>query len=403
MTRRNTTFTARIAEPASFDSELVEPRLLCGSTSPRNRRSSGLSRREALGLLGASAGFGLASAWRGEAGLTAAPRQAAATRTLTFPSGAVIRTVLRDVAPGTLGMTATLFHEHLSFEWARVMPRPANGVIRPGPAQDVNLLTGELNAAAKDGVGCIVDAGTTDVGRDVDFLKQIAARTSVHIVACGGLYMQRTYPTEVGTKSEDQVADDFVRDAIANRYGAFGEIGETPDAAMSPEERKVFRAVGKAHIRTNLPIFTHNAYGTGPNVPRDAGLRQLDAFESVGVKPEHVAIGHSCCLDDPSADIIKQIAKRGAFVGFDRVTGGAVPDDKKVAMILAFLEAGYADRLLLSSDYNFTARSAARPGYGTTLTVFVPKLRQAGVKDETIRAITVDNPRRFLAFVPKNA
>jgi Phosphotriesterase family len=65
-------------------------------------------------------------------------------------------------------------------------------------------------------------------------------------------------------------------------------------------------------------------------VPKDAGLRQLDVFESVGVKPQRVAIGHTCCLDDPTADIIKQIAKRGAFVGFDRVTGGMVPDDKKV-------------------------------------------------------------------------
>jgi phosphotriesterase-related protein len=114
-----------------------------------------------------------------------------------------------------------------------------------------------------------------------------------------------------------------------------------------------------------------------------------------------VAIGHTCCLDDPTADVITQIAKRGAFVGFDRVTGGLVPDDKKVAMILKFLDAGHAERLLLSADYNFTARSAARPGYGTTLTTFAPKLRQAGVSAELIRSITVDNPRRFLAFVPK--
>jgi phosphotriesterase-related protein len=360
-----------------------------------------LTRREALGLLGAGAGFGLASAMRGDRRLAASPWQAAAGPPLTVPAGAVIRTVLKDVSPDALATTATLFHEHLSFEWARVSPRPANGVSRPGPAQDVNLLADEMNAAARDGVGCIVDAGTTDVGRNVDYLRQIAARTSVHIVACGGLYMQRTYPADVAAKSDDQVADDLVRDAVASRYGAFGEIGETPDAAMSPEERKVFRAVGKAHLRTNLPIFTHNAYGTGPNVPRDAGLRQLDALESVGARPEHIAIGHSCCLDDPSADIIKQIGKRGAFVGFDRVTGGSVPDDKKVAMILAFLEAGYADRLLLSSDYNFTAKSAARPGYATTLTVFLPKLRQAGVNDDTIRGITIDNPRRFLAFVPK--
>ena len=369
--------------------------MLRGDSHPRR-----LNRREAIGLLGAGAGLGLVSAWRGDSSATASPWADAVPAQVTFPRGATIRTVLKDVPPDTLGNTATLFHEHLSFEWARVSPPAAGREGRPGPAKDANPIVEQLNRAAKEGVGCLVDAGTTDVGRDVNFLKQIAAQTPVHIVACGGFYMQRTYPPDVLTKSEDQITDDLVREARSSRYGAFGEIGESPNAAMSPDERKVFRAVGKAHLRTNLPIFTHNAYGTGPNVPRDAGLRQLDALESAGVRPEHVAIGHSCCLDDPTADIVKQIAKRGAFVGFDRVTGGAVPDDKKVAMILAFLEAGYADRLLLSSDYNFTARSAARPGYGTTLTVFLPKLRQAGVKDETIRSITVDNPRRFLAFVP---
>lgn len=345
-----------------------------------------------IGLLGASTVLGVASRLA-----TAATRlqTAAATSGLNLPAGATIRTVLKDVPPASI-TKATLFHEHLSFEWARVAPQSN----RSGPAKDPAPVLEQVEAAAAEGVGCIVDAGTTDVGRDTDLLKQIASRTSVHIVACGGLYMERTYPADVGSKSEDQIADDLVRDARANRYGALGEIGETPNAAMSGIERKVFRAVGRAHLRSRLPIFTHNAYGTGPNVPRDAGLTQLDALESVGVSPERVAIGHSCCLDDPAADVIKQIAKRGAYVGFDRVTGGLVPDDKKVAMILAFLEAGYEDRLLLSADYNFTARSAARPGYAVTLTMFAPKLRQAGVTEGMLRRMTIDNPRRFLAFVP---
>jgi len=345
-----------------------------------------------LGLLGASTVLGAASrlATADTRLQTAAPASA-----LSLPAGATIRSVLRDVPPESI-TKATLFHEHLSFEWARVAPQSN----RSGPEKDPAPVLEQVEAAAAEGVGCIVDAGTTDVGRDTDLLKQIASRTSVHIVACGGLYMERTYPADVGSKSEEQIADDLVRDARANRYGAFGEIGETPNAAMSEIERKVFRAVGKAHLRSRLPIFTHNAYGTGPNVPRDAGLKQLDAFESVGVRPDRVAIGHSCCLDDPAADVIKQIAKRGAYVGFDRVSGGLVPDDKKVAMILAFLDAGYEDRLLLSADYNFTARSAARPGYAVTLTMFAPKLRQAGVTEGTLRRITIDNPRRFLAFVP---
>jgi len=338
-----------------------------------------MKRREAIGVMAAGA-TGLA--------FGAAP---------SFPGKSVIRTVLGDVAPDTLASKATLFHEHLSFEWARVTGRQD----RPGPAKDTGPIVDQLNEAAGQGVGCIVDAGTTDVGRDVAFLRQLASRTSIHIVSCGGMYMQRTYPRDIATRSEQQIAGELVREAIANGHGALGEIGESADAAMSADERKVFRAVGLAHRRTNLPVFTHNAYGTGPNVPQDAGLTQLSVLESAGVDPRRIAIGHSCCLDDPDAGVIKAIAKRGAYVGFDRVGGGLVPDDRKIAMLLRFLDAGYADRLLLSSDYNFTAKSAARPGYATTLTMFLPKLRAAGVTDETLHRILFDNSREFLAFVPR--
>jgi phosphotriesterase-related protein len=232
------------------------------------------------------------------------------------------------------------------------------------------------------------------MGVNYEHLKQISRQTGVHVVASGGYYVQSTYPAEISSMSDDQIAESLVGEATAGRYGAFGEIGQSPDAAdFTPDERKVFRAVGKAHLKTNLPIFTHNAYGTGPNVRREAALRQLDVFASVGVNPQRIAIGHTCCLDDPKAEIIKQLARRGAFVGFDRVTGGRVPDDQKVTMILAFLEAGYVDRLLLSSD--------TRKDYSKTTNVFVPKLRAAGLKEETIHTILVDNPRRFLAFVPK--
>src|SRR5438094_104420 len=91
------------------------------------------------------------------------------------------------------------------------------------------------------------------------------------------------------------VRGDIPPDALASGYGALGEIGETPNAAMSADERKVFRAVGRAQRQTNLPIFTHNAYGTGPNVPTDAGLTQLSVLESAGVNPNRVAVGHTCC------------------------------------------------------------------------------------------------------------
>jgi phosphotriesterase-related protein len=358
------------------------------------------SRREALNLLGLG-GVGLISTTAGSNALEAWQAGRAGARRVTFPRGAIIRTLLKDIAPETLTNGATLFHEHFSIALPPAAPpRPDAPPPRPNPTKDLKLMIEEAKAAMKDGVACIVDGGHADMGRDLEFLRQLTTQSGLPIVASGGYYMERVYPPELAMKSEDQIADELAREARANRFGAFGEIGENANAPMSELERKVFRAVGKAHTRTNLPIFTHNAYGTGPNVPADAGLRQLDAFESVGVKPQRVAIGHTCCLDDPKADIIKQIAKRGAFVGFDRVTGGLVPDDKKVTMILAFLEAGYADQLLICSDFTGN-RSAARPGYGNSVTVFAPKLRQAGVKEDVVHAITYDNPRRFLAFVPR--
>ena len=369
-----------------------------------DRGSKRLTRRDAVRLLGAGAGLGVISVLKG-ADLLAAPLQkgaASSASKVTFPKGAIIRTLLRDLPPETFQSGAILFHEHLSWRPPQFGPPPATQPPPPA-ASNVDYIIEEMKAARRDGVACIVDGGQRETGRDLEALRRIARETSMHIVASGGYYMQRVYPPDIAGKTDDQIADDLAYEATSNRYGAFGEIGQNPNAAdLTPDERKVFRAVGKAHVRTGIPIFTHNSYGTGPNVPPDMGLRQLDILESVGVKAENVVIGHACCLDDQTAEVIKQIAKRGAFVGFDRVTGGFVPDPKKVTTILAFLEAGYADNLLLCSDFT-GRRTPARPGYGNTLTVFVPLLRKAGVKEDVLHGIVYDNPRRFLAYVPTRA
>jgi phosphotriesterase-related protein len=239
------------------------------------------------------------------------------------------------------------------------------------------------------------------------------------LLNAGAYYTRQTYPPDFATRSEDEIGDGLVQASIAGRFGAFGEFGvANGEADLDPLEKKVFRAVGKAHLKTGLPIFTHNNYSTGPAVPADMGLRQLDQLEAVGVRPEHVAIGHVCCLDDPKAAVARELARRGAFVAFDRVTRQQqwVSDEHRIHMLLTFLEAGYVDRLLLSSDYIGRVNTAvgevsmypgplhARdggPGYARALLLFVPQMRKAGVKDADIRRITEDNPRRFLAFVPK--
>jgi phosphotriesterase-related protein len=385
-------------------------------------RLRGFTRREALELLGMSAAA------------AAIPRGASAQASI-FPKGAVIRTILKDYAPEELAGGATLFHEHMSlapdfmtrFGAATAATRAANGSPAgaraggagggggaaagvaagvaagggaaaggggagraggappsgPDPMRDADLMSEELGVAKHEGVACIVDAGHPDMGRDINFLRQISMKSGVPIVVGGGFYNQPFYPKEISTMSEEQIVQALIKQVETDTVGAFGEIGSWDE--ITADERKVFRAIGKAHVATNIPIFTH----TG--IPGKSALEQLDILEDAGVKPDRVVIGHLGNLVDANVYVHKTICRRGAFVGFDRQGGNG--DAQQVPMVMALIEAGFAEHLMFSAD--------ASRGYGKTLTVFVPKLKAAGASDEVLHRVLVDNPRRFLAFVPK--
>ena len=80
-----------------------------------------------------------------------------------------------------------------------------------------------------------------------------------------------------------------------------------------------------------------------------------------------------------------------------------MPDANRVIAAMALVEAGHADKLLLSSDF-YSRPSLKReggPGFAQTVTVFGRMLLDAGLPATTLRVILEDNPRRFLSFVPK--
>ena len=360
------------------------------------------SRRDALGLIGAAA--------------IAAPLAAKAAEP-AFPPGAVIRTILKDYAPSELAGGATLFHEHMSVrngfmtDWLRhaaetraanlppgTPPRPnGGGGGGLGPEADFTadeaLMTDEMATARREGIGCIVDAGHPDMGRDVAFLRRISQASGLPIVASAGFYTQPFYPKELSAWSEDQVFEEIMKQVRANPTGAFGEIGSWD--YITKDERKVFRAVGRAHKATNIPIFTH----TG--IPGKSALEQLDILEDAGVDPRRVVIGHLGNLVDANTEIQRAIIRRGAFIGIDRQGGAG--DAQVVPMVVSLIAQGYADHLMFASDFSSPRdlKKNGGGGYAKTLTVFVPKLKAAGAPEEALHRIMYDNPRRFLAFVPK--
>ncbi len=364
--------------------------------------TSAWSRREAIRLLGLG-GAGLAAACGDTPGTEEPAVESPAPAESTLPDGAIVRTILEDLAPGQLAHGAVLFHEHMSLDlpfWDRLVgaDNPARESFIGSPdapyfMQDVDVMVEELQAAAREGVAALVDGGHADMGRDVSFLRMVSERSGMPIVVSGGYYTDPFHPPELADRTEDEIAEALAAAATAERWGAFGEIASS--AEMTPGERKVFHAIGKAHLLTNVPIFTHTANGLEAET-------QLDIFESLGVPPGNVAIGHMGGLEDPEATVHRRLAGRGAFVGFDRLGGGPDADAHKVPMIRALIDAGYVENVLLASDF---ARASdiqrnGGPGYAKTVTQFVPMLREAGVADEQIRVMTVDNPLRLLAFVP---
>ena len=374
------------------------------------------TRRDILGLLGAGAGFGAVAGLAEQVGLAQAPGWLTArSGNVSFPRGAVIRTVVKDVSPDALSKGATMFHEHLigvgslpsSPPPPKACPMPCSPSVAGPPVEGLDLLVDELKASAFDGVSCIVNSTT---GRPTDQqirdLRDISTRSGVHVVAAGG-YFRNAYPKNFGELSEDQFAESLVQDSISQRWGAFGECGTAEVTGADADERKFFRALAKAQVRTNLPIFTHTPHQSCPK----CALEQLDILTSGGVNPKSICIGHLSTIkmeDDAQGDTLKTVAKAGSFIGFDTVghqmASSHIPERQKVARVLQILEAGYEDNLMLSADFAQVHNLKANwgNGYSSVVIQFVPKLRHAGVKDNVLHKILVDNPRRFLAFVPKS-
>ena len=183
--------------------------------------SSRWTRREAIRLMGAGgAGFVTACGGRPDPAAPVAETAGEGPIVDRMTESPIIRTLLGDISPDRID-GVTLFHEHLSIKLSDQMTA----------TDDVDHVVQEIRAASGEGVGCIVDGGHQDMARDLDACRRVAAETDVHVVASGGYYMERFYPADLATKSDETIAEELVEEAVRDQLGAFGEIGQTSDAA----------------------------------------------------------------------------------------------------------------------------------------------------------------------------
>lgn len=316
----------------------------------------------------------------------------------------IIRTVRGDIAPGELGVTAT--HEHLYCD-QRLCRQSRIGF--PGAyarmvLQDPDMVVAELADFYAAGGRAIAEMTAHGWGRDVGVLKEISERSAVHVIAVSGFYVEDCHPEFVAGSSIEELEEFLVGELTSGADGTDIRPGLLKSAISRPviegPEEKCARAVARAQKRTGVAITTHTSASARFEVEGgNVGMMHLDLFESEGVDPARVIIGHT----DENSDIrqLVALAERGAYVQFDVI--GKVHwllDETRVELLCQLVDKGYENHLLLSTDRCRVIELKAQggPGYDHLLRSFVPKLRQAGFDDALVHRILVENPARVLAI-----
>jgi phosphotriesterase-related protein len=301
-----------------------------------------------------------------------------------------VRTVLGDVHPGELG--PTYCHEHLT-------TRPPARFGDDLRLDDEGLAAEELDSFRSAGGGAIVDATTHEFGRDADCLRRLAARTGVHVVATTGHLSEEYWRgvLELESRSEEELVAEYVSDLADGIDGGPTRAGVvkagTSRGGPTVSEAKLLRAAAAAHSETGAPITTHTSAGTG-------ALEQTEVLAAAGADLTHVCIGHVDRLLEP--DVHLELARRGVFLGYDCVSKEQyAPDAERVRFIVRLAEEGHSEQICLSGDLarrSYLKAWGGSPGYRYLLEGFLPRLERAGLDDELVRSLVVDNPARFLAW-----
>jgi phosphotriesterase-related protein len=344
-----------------------------------------------------------------------------------------IQTVRGLIDPLDVG--PTLMHEHLFFDLRPLHVRApwdpdgtfANARATPdtharsrwdwfanldelvvGP-EDASTVLDEVRRFAAAGGSLIVDCTTVGLGRDPDALRRVSEATGVHVSMGAGYYQDRCLPAAFDGLSEEQIADEIVRDievgvgATGIRAGHIGEIGTT-----TPTERELrsLRGAARAQASTGAHLNVHQSY-----VPGDRAIqhRLADEIERAGGDLSRTVFSH---MDRTGQDLEQQLSllRRGITIEYDEFgyesgnrnwDRSSVQDGTRVRDLARLVEAGFLDQLTVAHDISFKRMLVANGGWGFAhlLERVRDGFRWAGLSDDEIEAIYARTPRRLLTFV----
>jgi phosphotriesterase-related protein len=307
-----------------------------------------------------------------------------------------VETLRGPVDTAQLGFT--LMHEHV-FVLSEGVPENFPSVWNEG--EQVASAREKLRELVDLGVQTMVDLSVLGLGRDIPRLRDVAGNIPLNVIVATGLYTFNELPQYFQNREPDVMVNLFVRDITEGIQGTNVKAAvlkcATDEPGVTPGVEKVLRAVARAHRRTGVPISTHTHAATR------RGLEQQTIFEQEGVDLGRVVIGHSGDTED--IGYLEELLRRGSFIGMDRFGIDVIlPTEKRVATIARLCDQGYAGRMVLSHDascyidwYPTELAKSTVPNwhYRHISEDVVPALRAAGVSDDHVAEMTVNNPRRI--------
>jgi phosphotriesterase-related protein len=163
---------------------------------------------------------------------------------------------------------------------------------------------------------------------------------------------------------------------------------------MNALEEKFLRAAGRAARDTGAAVASHTTVGSN-------ATRQADILESVSPEIRFIWV-HAQSVND--RNLYRQLAGRGVFIEFDSLGWNPGQDSTFISSIKDLLAVGFGGKILLSHDAGWYQPGEQNGGsqmpYTYLIDTFIPKLRDSGIDDETIRMITEENPIRAFGFGP---
>lgn len=263
------------------------------------------------------------------------------------------------------------------------------------------------------GGGTIVDVTNIGIKRSPEALARISQATGLNVIMGSGYYLATSHPVDMSSRSEEEIIEEIVRDVNEGvgetgiRSGIIGEIGCS--WPLIDNEKKSVRAAARAQRLTGAPLNVHPGRQNNQAV-----LELLDVLSEADADLRRTVISH---IDIRVRDheVRCQVARAGCYLEYDcfgwagpvpsnlyKTSFISVPSDTvRAEEIRALIEEGFLDQILISHDvcHKYQRARYGGAGYDHISHYVMSMMVDAGITEEQVRTITVENPKRLLCFV----